>query len=1530
MVRTNYMIFGKLVIILTATSAVWAVDKEWNLAGNGMWNSALNWSPNGVPTLADSVFLGRAPFPQGFLTTLDVDATVANLTLRNASDLKTAGFQMYVNGITTVGGSGSVLTIDPRSTGDMDGLDTKGLVIQNDGLVSLNGGILELESGSLEILTGGVSGLGGLGGFGTIELVESGLAGAQVFDNSGRLYVGKSQFATAGLLTITTTDTNNPAVVGDGTVDLDGNTDRGVVDVDDDPFGLVSNLTLIVDAALSDTFSGEMLIGRGDAIEFRQAWSLNGDLQLNGSSGTATLRGSPLTATTGANINVNSGVGAIESNLTLLNGTINVATGTTLRLDGTSNINRADALQLNGTATLHVTGSTTINETTADFNWDGGGSTNTRVSGGGMLTVNVDNLDVGDDNFDGRIDLDDDGDLSVTVADGEWNIFSGGSLVKNNTGLSSVSGSRIVDNGSIDVHAGTLEINPALEVASGGVINVDSGATAQLDGTNDFLPGSLLLIQGTLRLNGATVWNSPALANGTGTIVNGGGATIAGDTTIGVGVFDWDAGSTTIQSGRSLTLNVDQIDVGNDTFNNQTINVNSGTLTVNVADDSWTLGSGGILTLNNSNGTQPVLNGDRVVLSNGGSIRVQNGDADVNAPVTVDSGSEILIQSPLTLQLHGPTTLNGGNINEAGGINATVGQFGAVTVTGASSINVDTYNWDQAPTTIESGGSLTLNVNAIDIQPGERYDHDLTLNSGSLTVNNLAGEWTVDERLVLNNTNGTSSRISGSKLHVGDGVGSSDANFTVGGTGASLLDTSVDYHADADVSVSAGARLQHEATTQLLGGGEFTGNGTLDFASTLNVLGTTTIHMTGGTVDLDGPASDLLGNTVSVHAPFTMNVGTLSAFGKNNIVGTNSILVDGTLGGTLAVNLTSPTAAWKINPSGRMTLVSGNVATTVLSGSDVDMDGQLTVMGDVRSTARMMLGGTVDIQTAGQPFRLEGGTLVNTNRLDGGAINGPGLLQTNAGHALYGFGSINSDVNFVGTAELKASDGQLTVSGNVLDVGEIGTANASGILNMANAWNTTIADQVRMAGGELQGANVTNDNVNGIRGFGRLTARVTNNSRLTADGGTLIVDNPASDYDGAGGGTLDANLGDLEVRDNATFGFTGMARVGNAHNALINGFRMNFNAGSTLQLTGGTWQAPSGTNLAGTVSVNAGSPSTMTSDADVTFINGGSTTLLENLRLDAAPAIVQAGATFTGGGDLINRESATLRLQNGAVVGVGIQNQGILEPGNSATVRADAADFVQSNMGSIRMDLAGTGINQFDRFVLSGGAQLAGELLVSLSGGFVPSLGDSFTVLTANGGVTGTFQTETLPTIGGGLGLDVVYNPTSVVLQVIQSLSPDFDMDGDADGDDVDLLVMEIAGMTNGATFDLTGDGRVDGGDLTEWLAQAGALNLPSGNSYLYGDANLDGTVDGVDFITWNTHKFTANPRWTFGDFSADGFVDGSDFIIWNTHKFMAADGASLVPEPNGMLAWLAASLLLATFKWRILGDDRSPGSVMD
>ncbi len=136
----------------------------------------------------------------------------------------------------------------------------------------------------------------------------------------------------------------------------------------------------------------------------------------------------------------------------------------------------------------------------------------------------------------------------------------------------------------------------------------------------------------------------------------------------------------------------------------------------------------------------------------------------------------------------------------------------------------------------------------------------------------------------------------------------------------------------------------------------------------------------------------------------------------------------------------------------------------------------------------------------------------------------------------------------------------------------------------------------------------------------------------------------------------------------------------------------------------------------------------------------------------------------------------------------------------------------------------------------------------------------------------------------------------------------DFNHDGSFNAADVDALVLAISDHGTVEQFDLNGDAVLNVFDLANWLSLAGGINLPSGMPYLFGDANLDGTVDGVDFIAWNANKFSATAAWSAGDFNADGVVDGQDFIFWNSFKFTSAD-LPAVPEP--ISGWLFAAGLL-------------------
>ncbi len=87
---------------------------------------------------------------------------------------------------------------------------------------------------------------------------------------------------------------------------------------------------------------------------------------------------------------------------------------------------------------------------------------------------------------------------------------------------------------------------------------------------------------------------------------------------------------------------------------------------------------------------------------------------------------------------------------------------------------------------------------------------------------------------------------------------------------------------------------------------------------------------------------------------------------------------------------------------------------------------------------------------------------------------------------------------------------------------------------------------------------------------------------------------------------------------------------------------------------------------------------------------------------------------------------------------------------------------------------------------MTGAASLNGDIVVTLFGGFAPTLGAQFQIVTA-GSITGTptFDFSAAP-LGGGLAWRPIQLSTSLSLEVVPTTTPgDFDFDGRVDGDDL-------------------------------------------------------------------------------------------------------------------------------------------------
>lgn len=949
-----------------------------------------------------------------------------------------------------------------------------------------------------------------------------------------------------------------------------------------------------------------------------------------------------------------------------------------------------------------------------------------------------------------------------------------------------------IDGVSSVVDALDVIINGASDIQlSGGTLNViDHGLLAT--GFLTVNAGGALAGHGIVNLDGPVVLSAVLNNNGTvtaftrstniilppaaGTLLIDGGNAFARIDLDG----SLEGGSLNVNRNQTLDINV----APNDDFNGALSMFHNSTLDMAAA---WTLGAGGTITVDNG-----------AILGIPGTPA---GTSTIAGAMLSQTGGTLTVVDPDgTLRLDAPFTMTGG----------TFTNLGLVVVNADVLINVANFDFDAGDWLIQNNAHFTVVVT--DYDPGvvtNAFDGVITLDNADISVTTGDAEFVMDNVLnMVSNAPGQVTSWSGEPLDIGNDTGVLDAQVNVSGSEISTFSAAVDFNSDADVLVAGGSTLVFSSlvsfdTVNGPNQASISGSGTLLFNGQVNVNEAVTLDMAGGTVDLDG--NDGTGEFINIDAPLMINAATLSSFGRiNGGGGVNTLDINNSVGtGVLTVNLDDPAGAWTLNAPGVMNLVNDNTEATLLAGSDVTINGTVNVVGDVRTTARVDMGPTaiVNINTAVQPLRLAGGTLSSDpNTIAGGTINGVGLLGADTGRSLRGFGTINTAIDFDGASVLLADNGTLIIGGSILDVGTIGTFDVDGTLHVTNAWNNNVSTGVQLNGGVLSGGTITNDVVAGISGHGFVTARVINNTQLFASiGDSLIFQTTGNDndWDGVTGmGQIHAVLANFELRDDATFGFTGTVEATNGHTVFANGFGLDFNPGSSLLLTNGTYESTSSTDIGGVVMVGAGPASTIEVMVNffLEFESTSVVTLDGDLRLVSNNAGIEAGATFSGPGALIVPDGSHLIVDGGATVDVLLDMQGTFRPAGFDTVgRIDLRDYQQSDTGMLIVELIGTSLNQFDRLVVDGDVLLDGVLTVDIDGGFLPMAGHTFNIISGNS-VNGTFSE--VQTLGMPLDLNVKLNylPSAVQVMIVERPPGDLDFDNDVDEADWAIFATCMAG----------------------------------------------------------------------------------------------------------------------------------------
>ena len=597
-----------------------------------------------------------------------------------------------------------------------------------------------------------------------------------------------------------------------------------------------------------------------------------------------------------------------------------------------------------------------------------------------------------------------------------------------------------------------------------------------------------------------------------------------------------------------------------------------------IFDDVYIRHGGTVFSITSKGAENFVMDNASKLEITGSNLTVRNATLNNASELVVRTGGLFdvnLGNNPLNLN-NATLTLNTGSVaasdvnNNAGlirgggflGVNGDMNNNGLLiatndlTIGGTGRVDLDGSNNDGA--IIVDGPDAVLTVTADLSDPF--YDGFFDVRSGTLNIHD-------DLILQPGPPGGPPSLITVDNGQV------NIRNLTVNGlfdarSGNVTLDTDVELTLNpaGEILVDFGATLRIEGFQTTYAGGNVTGAGTLIQNADARVVLPTTIDVL--TFDMDGT----FGTTqTTVQNPLTLDVFRVD---NGNNIFNGTLDIHGDLGGSLHLT-TSSTNRWRMD--GLMTLNAppGSLLhTTLISGSTIDLSGTAVVHGRVDADAPLNLTGTINLNDPTSSFRLA----ATNNTIDGGTITGPGEINAFGLTSLTGSGRIESNVRFeTGLAELTADGGTLTVAGQVLDAGLIGTASPTGTLQLTQPFDTGNANRVHLNGGVLQ------------------TPELAHKGELT------VLDAPA---------TLRS--------DNATF-LTGSTTILN-HDLILRG-RAAVKAGA--QITG-----------PGVLVVEGGSSLT-TNDATIeTFVDNSGTVTIEpgitrfNRHVVNAPGLDITGTTF--------------------------------------------------------------------------------------------------------------------------------------------------------------------------------------------------------------------------------------------------------------------------------------------------------------
>jgi T5SS/PEP-CTERM-associated repeat protein len=749
-------------------------------------------------------------------------------------------------------------------------------------------------------------------------------------------------------------------------------------------------------------------------------------------------------------------------------------------------------------------------------------------------------------------------------------------------------------------------------------------------------------------------------------------------------------------------------------------------------------------------------------------------------------------------------------------------------------------------------GSLTINDATVTVGADNAGDlfigGGLTASgilggTGVVTVENGGQLFAADEAYIGGNAGGDGTltvRGGTSQVVVGEADATTAINDTlfVGETGQGVL----------DIGDGGSVIAEALAVTHVLNGvgGEIILGSALAPGGSLEVRGHTRIG--------DADAGSM---TVSNGATFTTSAG-----GDNHV----AIIGDNTQsGGSL---LTIDNATWNHTGTGRIDV--GNFSNGTRSKLEVKNGG--TVTGSTTLFVANQTGSTGELVVDGP-----GSTILGLTRLAMGD-NGNGLMMIQAGGVVAassatGFVEIGAASGAVGVATVTGAGSTLAAS-DFLSVGD--ETNTNGTLNVEGGGtaSTTTGHVFIGRSGSAVGAVTVQDagsllsSGDSLFVGGRLGSQGGTGTLNVNTGGTVSVTNELKVWNT---GTLNLNGGTIEVAtfdvvspadftfSTGTLRFTGAKTLGTTSLAqifsdspnptLVANQHLDINGiatiSSPIRLDGGTlsvglasqaslddvdWDAGTLeiTDQTLTVSPSGQLGQSIVLDSDQ-ILNVPKTGTVIAIQGNSDLNVIRGGlnsARTTNGGLIVISKTSNVDFDSDNN-GSGLTNDGDLVVIDStiagSVINNGSLEIVDPVIFTDGLTLSATsalgididGLLDFDSIIVGGDATLDGLLSVSLGGGFAPSPGEQFTVLTASS------ITNNGLALGGSSAsqFDLLVSGSNVILQAI---GVDVDLDNDGDVDGADFLAIQ---RTNPA---LIPDWESQYGSGSPLSAATGAVPEPS------------------------------------------------------------------------------------------------------